>query len=102
MSRVGFEPRTPVFERAKTVHALDRAATVIAILKLRCNTMFSQTYLTGSFKHTHFQKYAYNLNLVGVQEVTWDRGGIEPTGEYTFFYGKGSENHELGTGFSCT
>jgi hypothetical protein len=30
MPRVGFEPTTPVFERAKTVHALDRAATVIS------------------------------------------------------------------------
>jgi hypothetical protein len=29
MPRVGFEPMTPVFEREKTVHALDRAATVI-------------------------------------------------------------------------
>jgi hypothetical protein len=27
--RVVFEPTTPMFERAKTVHALDRAATVI-------------------------------------------------------------------------
>jgi hypothetical protein len=27
--RVGFEPRIPVFERAKIVHALDRAVTVI-------------------------------------------------------------------------
>jgi hypothetical protein len=27
--RVGFEPTTPVFDRAKTVHASDRAATVI-------------------------------------------------------------------------
>jgi hypothetical protein len=26
---VGFEPTIPAFERAKTVHALDRAATVI-------------------------------------------------------------------------
>jgi hypothetical protein len=26
---VGFEPMIPVFERAKAVHALDRAATVI-------------------------------------------------------------------------
>jgi hypothetical protein len=33
----------------------------------------------------------YKLDLVGVQE--------EPVGEYTFFYGKGNENHELGTGF---
>jgi hypothetical protein len=29
MPRVGFEPTIPVFERAKTVHDLDRAATVI-------------------------------------------------------------------------
>jgi hypothetical protein len=28
---MGFEPTIPVFERAKTVHALDRAATVIGI-----------------------------------------------------------------------
>jgi hypothetical protein len=27
--RVGFEPTIPLFDRAKTVHALDRAATVI-------------------------------------------------------------------------
>jgi hypothetical protein len=29
MLRVGFEPMIPVFERAKTVHALHRAAIVI-------------------------------------------------------------------------
>jgi hypothetical protein len=29
MPQVGSEPTIPVFERAKTVHALDRAATVI-------------------------------------------------------------------------
>jgi exonuclease III len=36
---------------------------------------------------------------VGVQEVRWEGGGIEPVGEYTFFYGKKNENHELGTVF---
>jgi hypothetical protein len=35
---------------------------------------------------------------VGVQEVRWEGGGTEPAGEYTLFYGKGNENHELGTG----
>jgi hypothetical protein len=29
MPQVGFEPTILVFKRAKTVHALDRAATVI-------------------------------------------------------------------------
>jgi hypothetical protein len=28
MPRVGFEPTIPAFERAKTVHVLDRAETV--------------------------------------------------------------------------
>jgi hypothetical protein len=32
MFQVGFEPTIPVFERAKTVHALDRAVTVIGLL----------------------------------------------------------------------
>jgi hypothetical protein len=36
---------------------------------------------------------------VGVQEVRWEGGGTEPVGEYAFLYGKGNENHELGTGF---
>jgi hypothetical protein len=36
---------------------------------------------------------------VRVQEVRWEGGDIEPAGEYTFFYGKRNENHELGTVF---
>jgi hypothetical protein len=34
MPQVGSEPTIPVFERAKTVHALDRVATVIGSLKV--------------------------------------------------------------------
>jgi hypothetical protein len=39
------------------------------------------------------------LDLAGMQEVRWEGGGTEPAGEYTFFYGKGNENHELGIVF---
>jgi exonuclease III len=41
----------------------------------------------------------YNLDLVGVQEVRWDKEGTVRAGECTFFYGKGQENHQLGAGF---
>jgi hypothetical protein len=34
MPQVGFEPTIPVFGRAKTVHALDRAATVTGMFML--------------------------------------------------------------------
>jgi hypothetical protein len=36
---------------------------------------------------------------VGVQKVRWDKGGTEPVGDYTSFYGNGNADHHLGTGF---
>jgi exonuclease III len=39
----------------------------------------------------------YKLDLVCVQEFTWDKEGTIRAGDYNFFYGKGNENHQLGT-----
>jgi hypothetical protein len=36
---------------------------------------------------------------VGVKEVRWEKGGTERAEGYTFFYGQGKGDHQLGTGF---
>jgi len=39
----------------------------------------------------------YKLDLVGVREVSWNKGGTVRAGDYNFFYGQGNENHQLGS-----
>jgi hypothetical protein len=41
----------------------------------------------------------YKLDLVGVQEVSWDEGGTVRSGDYICFYGRENKNLQLGTGF---
>jgi exonuclease III len=63
------------------------------------NVRSIHVYRAGSLRTVAEEILKYKLDLVGVQEVRWNRGGTEPAGEYTCFCGKGSENRELGTGF---
>ena len=49
--------------------------------------------MAGSFKAATMELARYKLDVVGVQEVRWDKGGSVRAGDYDFFYGKGNENH---------
>jgi hypothetical protein len=54
MHRMGFEPKTPVFKRAKTVHALDRAGHCDRLLVITGNLStvdHTPSLLQCSWKH---------------------------------------------------
>jgi exonuclease III len=56
-------------------------------------------YRIGSLKTVGRELGKYKLDLVGVQEVRWEKGGTERAEDYTFFYGQGNGDHQLGTGY---
>jgi hypothetical protein len=55
-------------------------------------------YRIGSLKTVGRELGKYKLDLVGVQEFRWEKGGTERAEDYTFFYGEGNGDHRLGTG----
>jgi exonuclease III len=59
----------------------------------------SSLYRSGSLKTVARELGKYKLDLMGVQDVRWDKGGTERAEDYTFFYGAENEDHQLGTGF---
>ena len=48
---------------------------------------------SGSITRKARELARYKLDLVGVQEITWDKGGTVRAGVYNFLCGKGEENH---------
>ena len=59
-------------------------------------------YRAGSFKAAARELGRYKLDVVGVQEVRWDKEGTVRSGDYNFFYGKGNETTNWEQVFFCT
>jgi len=56
-------------------------------------------YRAGSFTAAARELEGYKVDLMGVQEIRLGKGSTVQAGVYNFFYGKGNEIHQLGTGF---
>ena len=54
-------------------------------------------YRLGSLATVSRKLARYKLDLVGAKQVRQDKGGTGRVGD--FFYGKGNENYQSGTGF---
>jgi exonuclease III len=64
---------------------------------MRCGTWnVGGLYRSGSLLTVTRELARYKLDLVGVQEVRWEKGGTVRAGDYTFFCGKEIKiiNHE--------
>ena len=58
-------------------------------------------YMAGSLTAAARELAKSKLDWVGVQQVRRDNRGTVRAGNYYYFYGKGNDNHQLGTNF-CT
>ena len=59
-------------------------------------------YRSDSLKAVARELAKHKSDLVGVQELRWGKGDTVMAWDYISFYGKGNENHQMGTQFLYT
>jgi exonuclease III len=68
-------------------------------MDMRFGTWNVRHYRIGSLTTVAREFGKYKLDLMGVQDVRWEKGDTERAEYYTFFYGQENGDHQLGTGF---
>jgi hypothetical protein len=98
----GTKNHISVLRESHTSLGLGRILWINGLSDMRFGTWNARSLCrAGSVLTVSKELLEYWLHLVGMQEDRWEGGRTEPVVEYTFFYGKGNENLELGTGFLC-
>jgi hypothetical protein len=59
--------------------------------------MLMSLFRSGSLTEVARELAKNKSDLVGVQEVRWDKRGTVRAEDYIFFCGQGNENHPMGT-----
>jgi hypothetical protein len=63
-------------------------------MNIRIGTWYDRSLCKSSSLETVlWELVKYKLDLMGVHEVGWDRGGTEAAANSIFFYGNGNTNH---------
>jgi hypothetical protein len=66
-------------------------------MDMRYGTWYVRSlYRAGSLKTKARKLAIYKLDLVAVKDVRWYKGGSQQAKDYTFFYGNGNANYNLG------
>jgi hypothetical protein len=71
---MGFEPTIPVFERAKAVHALDRAATVICVICVLVRFYCGQARQPVSVDCRSINNYVAGIHIFMLCAISRDVG----------------------------
>jgi hypothetical protein len=69
-------------------------------MDMKCGTWNVRDFYRSGSQHKAARELAKcKSDIVGRQEVSWNKGDTDPACYFKLFYRKGNDNHQTGTGF---